>query len=88
MKKLALRLDDLTVDSFATRDADPARGTVGANAYTQVTCNGNESECWTWYAPTCQQTCGLLDTCHGENTCQWSCNGTCYQETACIHCVE
>lgn len=87
-RKLALRLDALTVDSFSPLPAPAAaRGTVHGNVYTERTCQ-NGGECWTWYHDTCAQTCGLLSTCHNENTCDWSCEGTCYEETACRPCIE
>ena len=63
MKKLALKLDDLTVTSFETSPALAERGTVVGHGPT----NGN----------TCPQTCGF--SCQGtcDISCDPSCISTC-----------
>ena len=59
-RKLTLRLEDLTVDSFRTSPGESAKGTVFGEqyctCYTQCTCPG---------CPTCANTCP--NTC--ANTC-------------------
>jgi len=77
MKKLALELDDLQVESFATLDAEEVRGTIGGQnepVYTE-TCDG---------AYTCSS---CVDTC--QNTCPASCWGTCDTCNTCeFHCTH
>ena len=51
MKKLALNLDDLRVDTFETSAPAGERGTVEAN---QASINGNTC------APSCPYTCGII----------------------------
>ncbi len=63
MKKLALKLEDLRVDSFSTTLNDNVRGTIfgeQCTCWTNCTCPG---------CPTCDHSCG--------GTCDASCNGTC-----------
>ena len=65
--KLKLQLDDLTVDSFDTVSAAPAKGTVfgeECTCPTACTCPG---------CPTCDATCPA--TC--PESCDFSCGGTC-----------
>ncbi|HEX6040995.1 hypothetical protein [Longimicrobium sp.] len=51
MKKLALKIEDLRVDTFETADTAGSRGTVMANGETV-----NGETC----APSCPYTCGIL----------------------------
>lgn len=63
MKKLALRLEDLRIDSFSTTSLHREQGTVfgeQCTCYTNCTCPG---------CPTCDGSCG--------GTCDRSCYGTC-----------
>jgi hypothetical protein len=65
MKKLALRLDDLKVESFGTGDRPAPSGTVHANDRSYI----------------CTEKCvyGTDDVCWGytyDGTCDGSCNGT------------
>ena len=63
MKKLALRLEDLRIDSFSTTPVEKEKGTVfgeQCTCYTNCTCPG---------CPTCYASCG--------GTCDASCNGSC-----------
>jgi hypothetical protein len=66
MKKLALRLDDLQIDSFQTTPAGKEGGTVLGE---QCTC---PSACSCPGCPTCDESC---TTC--VDTCEESCEGTC-----------
>lgn len=68
MKKLALNLDDLSVESFETDPEAPQRGTVMANVTTgnQIIC-----EC-TYDIGSCDYTCP--DTC--ANSCGGGCGGS------------
>ena len=73
MKKLALRLEDLRIDSFSTTEVRREKGTVygeQCTCYTQCTCPG---------CPTCDASCGgTCDAaCNTGNTCDFSCGGTC-----------
>ncbi|WP_420128325.1 hypothetical protein [Longimicrobium sp.] len=74
MRKLSLKLEDLTVDSFDTTVTHKAKGTVfgeQCTCYTQCTCPG---------CPTCDHTCAYTcddQTCPACPTCAASCNGTC-----------
>jgi hypothetical protein len=88
MKKLALKLDDLQVETFDPSSTKPeVRGTVegheslngtcGQSCYTcQVSCNG--LSCFS-----CNGSCEM-SVCYGQscfgtcNTCQGSCYATCY----------
>lgn len=67
MKKLALNVDALAVESFETGDNLPLRGTVAANVTTgnQIIC-----EC-TYDVGSCDYTCP--DTC--ANSCGGGCGG-------------
>lgn len=47
MRKLALEIAALAVDSFPTLPADGARGTVAAHAITQNTCPVTGGDCQT-----------------------------------------
>jgi hypothetical protein len=51
MKKLALNVDDLCVDTFQTCPEGAGRGTMVAN---QASINGNTC------APSCPYTCGII----------------------------
>ncbi len=65
MKKLALNIDSLAVESFEVAAADPDRGTVKAYVTT-----GNQIICECSYdVGTCDYTCA--------NTCGQSCGGGC-----------
>jgi hypothetical protein len=71
-RKLTLRLEDLTVDSFRTSPGEPAKGTVigeQCTCPTACTCPG----CYTCDA-TCPATC--YNTCD-DYTCAESCDGAC-----------
>lgn len=85
MKKLALKLEHLEVESFDTTRPEDTRGTVLAHAtvHPEATC----FETCDLNRQTCQNSCGWA-TCF-ENTCQYSCglNPTC-NVTGCIHCIE
>jgi hypothetical protein len=53
MRKLALKVDDLRVDSFETVEAPEGRGTVAAHARTEdLNCTGD--------CPSAQPTCGIV----------------------------
>jgi hypothetical protein len=77
MKKLTLSLDALEVQSFATADGTPGRGTVQAEQQ-QCTCL---TDCTCPGCPTCAETCP--DTCNNTCddatcfTCGFSCGGSC-----------
>ena len=85
MRKLSLSLDALEVQSFATADGAPGRGTVRAEEQpctcpTACTCPG---------CPTCDETCP--ETCW--NTCDdvtcgscFSCNDTCGKTCQTMRC--
>ncbi|HEY0020068.1 MAG TPA: pinensin family lanthipeptide [Longimicrobium sp.] len=75
MKKLALNLDQLTVDSFETSARAAEKGTVVGEQ--QCTCpTACETACTCPGCPTCVQTdCG-----------QASCNGTCAGYDTCHPC--
>ncbi|HEU0301636.1 MAG TPA: hypothetical protein VFR37_19430 [Longimicrobium sp.] len=68
MKKLALKLADLRVDTFATAGPPAGRGTVAGHYGTTHTQQGQ----------TCDATCG--GTCdYGDyGTCAYSCAPTCW----------
>ena len=80
MKKLALRLDDLTVESFSTATADALPGTVHGNDWTVV------GGCATDEYQSCDGSCPHLGSCNEAtcnhntcmDTCNASCGGTCY----------
>ncbi|HEX6041140.1 hypothetical protein [Longimicrobium sp.] len=67
MKKLALNIEELSVESFDTGNETPVRGTVAANVTTgnQIIC-----EC-TYDVGSCDYTCA--DTC--SNSCGGGCGG-------------
>lgn len=77
MKKLALKLEELAVESFETAPDAHSRGTVMAHVTTgdQVIC-----EC-SYDVGSCDYTCA--DTC--ANSCNGGCggNGFCTQEQTC-----
>jgi hypothetical protein len=73
MKKLALKLDELCVESFDTSLPRPERGTVRAR---------EESPAYTC-GVSCLGTCAL--TCWG--TCPNSCQGTCYITCNASECI-
>lgn len=78
MKKLALKLEDLSVDSFETAPERTQRGTVLGNQTT-----GNQIICECSYdIGTCDYTCP--DTC--ANSCRGGCggpSGLCTKEETC-----
>lgn len=55
MNKMALKLDDLRVESFVTSETEAARGTVVAHAGTNNSCG-----CATAQGPSCYYTCGIM----------------------------
>jgi hypothetical protein len=79
MRKLALKLDDLRIDSFETMSGPAGKGTVfgeQCTCYTDCTCPG---------CPTCDATCGG-NTCDGTCNCEtnfctfdgaYTCGGSC-----------
>lgn len=73
MKKLALNVDELRVDSFDTASIPDVRGTVNGHYTIDTTCVQT--------CTTCQNSCrGTCDwSCQGscDNTCQYTCNLTC-----------
>lgn len=81
MKKLALKLDDLTVETFATAAAQPGPGTVRGRDATlhcedetfYVSCN------FTTCPLDCETTSGASNP-YATNCCSYdgSCPGTCY----------
>jgi hypothetical protein len=77
MKKLALVLDDLEVDSFETAPAAARRGTVEARSgttYADESCNGTcDFSCFRASCASCDFTCGSCASCGG--TCAGSCAG-------------
>lgn len=88
MKKLALKLDSLAVETFDPAPVQGGRGTViGEQTAIGGTCYGGT--CETCVYDTCQaycvseiQTCpdscfGTCDTC--ADTCGFTCGRTCYQ---------
>ena len=91
MKKLSLKLEDLSVESFDTSVAEAPRGTVVGAGFSDTTCNQiicdcvtNGRECDSAGDTVCDLTCadcGSADiicsnTCPA-NTCASSCEGTC-----------
>ena len=58
MKKLALRVEDLEVVSFAVARAQEARGTVQAHVTPVAVCAVKTAEC-TLYEPECAVTGGI-----------------------------
>ncbi len=98
MKKLALKLDELRVESFATSLPDVTRGTVQAQSIDQTPnsgaswcvcatdwdCHSDETSCRTSPA-VCYTRVGYTcdyDSCGG--TCfDKSCGGTCYGQRTC-----
>jgi hypothetical protein len=70
MRKLELRIDELTVESFETSRTGGSRGTVLGNqigmdfAAAEVTApDTRQQTCYEWY------TCGGVETCNFANTC-------------------
>jgi hypothetical protein len=84
MKKLTLSLDALEVQSFATADGAPGRGTVRGE---QCTCPTN---CTCPGCPTCGETCPATceNTCDDDtcNTCAISCYDTCGKTCQTMRC--
>jgi hypothetical protein len=81
MRKLTLKLDDLSVDSFDTSAVRREKGTVFGEQCTcwtncgQNTCPG----CYTCDAScngTCHDSCNGTCDCPSGNTCDWSCQAT------------
>ena len=74
-RKLTLKLEDLSVDSFDTTTTQKAKGTVfgeQCTCYTNCTCPG---------CPTCYESC--------NGTCDASCPATCYNtcdDYTCVNC--
>ena len=93
LRKLSLRLDELSVESFDTTAAGRQRGTVfgeQCTCPTACTCPGCYTCDNTCYEPgngnTCEQTCAMEYTCD-------TCMGTCanYPKTTCTAgapCIE
>lgn len=68
MKKLALALEDLSVESFdTTAHSGPRAGTVQGHDISDSTCY--EVDCWCGTRVSCAESC--------NGTCEDSCNGTC-----------
>lgn len=97
MKKLELRLDELSVESFDTAAGSRNDGTVVAHdGDTEGTCLGPGTcnvSCNVSCNPscnggdTCNETCGTIGTCNGSCgfSCARSCYGTCYPvHTQCV----
>jgi hypothetical protein len=83
MAKLKLDLQQLHVQSFSpAAEAVRKPGTVRGHEASVYTCDASP-ECYTWFAPTCQ----YAQTCNGRDTCDASCQGTCFDETACLQCT-
>jgi hypothetical protein len=76
MSKLKLDLNELRIESFETKDAEEARGTVQAHASAIMTCPSTCASCVTCYA-TCFASCPA-NTCGGN-----TCGRTCY---SCVIC--
>jgi hypothetical protein len=77
MRKLALNLEDLSVDSFDTTATQKPKGTVfgeQCTCYTNCTCPG---------CPTCDRTCPntCAYTCD-DNTCAYTCD-----DATCVGCT-
>lgn len=77
MKKLALRMDDLRVETFTTAEQPGGRGTVAGHYGTTHTQQGQGASC----DPTCQDSCG-------GDTCDYTCYGfvTYGREAFCVVC--
>jgi len=73
MAKLALKIDDLSVETFHTAPEAPARGTVNGAADTiyDVGCVTYQTAC---PDPTCHAN---TQCCSGYFTCNHTCQGTC-----------
>jgi hypothetical protein len=71
-RKLTLKLEELSVDSFDTTAPHKAKGTVfgeQCTCYTNCTCPG---------CPTCDPSCnGSCETCNTCVSCEYSCDWTC-----------
>lgn len=82
MKKLALNIDDLKVESFDTSAGHAPRGTVVGNDVSETTCNqvicdcySNGAECETNYnCPVETDTCPV----ETDNSCRLSCDHSCF----------
>lgn len=88
MKKIALDIDALVVDSFDVGPHQLALGTVDAqispteNTRRVCTCAGSCDGTCAVTCDTCGASCnGSCNTCPGLNTCDFSCNGTCGELT-------
>lgn len=86
MKKLALKLDELRVDSFATESKQlDLRGTVeghnSLNGTCPFTCYTCQASCPGSCAYSCQGTCA--GTC--QNTCPGTCVYTCGNTCQCVY---
>ncbi len=80
MKKLALNVDALRVQSFATADQAVGRGTVHGEActcQTACTCPGCPS-CGDTCPNTCYETCDDPSCFTCEFSCWETCQNTCY----------
>lgn len=85
MKKLALVLDDLRVESFDTTTEVEPRGTVHGHSggdFSVCYCSVWWEDCVTPVYASCHHTC------HGKNTCahtcdyfEWTCDNSCYNGT-------
>lgn len=87
MKKLALKVDDLVVESFRTQETEGHRGTVhGNDSVASIDYGCNTELGWVCTAPvSCDSGCNTAHngTCPTGNTCQDSCDGTC---GSCVSC--
>ena len=68
MRKLELRIDELSVESFETSSATRGRGTVLGNQYGDAITVPDIDD----GAETGKQTCGAWHTCGGVETCNYA----------------
>lgn len=82
MKKIALSLDSLQVESFDTTSGhDALRGTVqGASGDTTLPCQAGTYEGGTCDSTCNQIACGCTAGGPHQGTCDYSCGGTCFGE--------
>jgi hypothetical protein len=89
MKKLALKLDELVVESFRTQETEGTRGTVrGNDSVASIDYGCNTELGWICTAAvSCDSGCDTYNhgTCPSGNTCQDSCRGSC---GTCVSCQE
>lgn len=66
MKKLALRIDALVVESFSTQTPERHQGTVFGHS--NVPCDTFDDQTCRFF-----NTCGGMDSCNGDATCNQNC---------------